>query len=200
VSEFGAPLLELPRRRLGAPRAQRRYTAGETAVLLLASIAFMGGLIHVGSTLEATDEPARYTVALALVAAAQMCSAAIVLWRPSRAVLVFLGAFNLGILALLLFARAGGALISQRWGPGALGGLHGLLWCAASLPGAHPGAGAGVANLVEIAGQVAIILGAWCVAASARVALAGKLAARISPALAAVLFVSVLYGFGSQAG
>jgi hypothetical protein len=197
VREIGAPLVGLRR---GAPRggAERRYTAGETAVLLAASLAFMGGLIHVGVALDASHEAMRYTIALVLVAAAQMGCAAIVLWRPTRGVLVFLAAFNLGILALLLFARAGGALVSGSPG-GALGGLHGLLWCAASLPGAHPGAGAGVANLVEIAGQVATIAGAACVAASAHVAFARRLVGRISPVLAAVLFLSVLYGFGTQA-
>lgn len=200
MSEIGAPLVELRRRGVGRGGEQRSYTASETAVLLLASLAFMGGLIHVGAALDAPRGPLRYTVALALVAFAQMCSAAVVLWRPRRGTLVFLGGFNVALLVLVLLGRAGGALIAQQWAPASVSGLHGLLWCAASLPGAHPGAGAGVANLVELAGQLVIVTGAWCVAASAHVALARRLVPRISVVLAGVLFLSVLYGFGAQAG
>jgi hypothetical protein len=201
VSEIGAPLVELRRRPGGHGAATRSYTASETAVLLLAGLAFMDGLIHVGVAVQSGSEPARYAVALALVAAMQVCSAAILLWRPCRSVLLFVGACNVAIIALLLVARTAGVVIAALpWAPGAVDGLHGLFWCAASLPGAHPGAGAGVANLVETVGQLATITGVLSVAASARLAIARRVVARISPVLAAVLFLSVLYGFGAQAG
>jgi hypothetical protein len=200
MSDFGAPLLGPPRRHLDWGPRRASYTASETVLLLLAGLALIDGLINVAGAAESSTQ-LRFTLALGLVAATQVCWATWLLWRPSRAALVFGCAFNVAIIALLLLARAGGgAYAASPWSAQVSGGLHVLLWCAASVPGAHPGAGAGAASLVETAGQLATILGAFSVAFGERLAIARVLAARAVPALVAVLFLSVLYGFGAHAG
>jgi hypothetical protein len=199
VSVARAPLVELRRRRPDPGRASHAYSARETTILLVACLALVDGLIHVGVALGSPGEGARYTTALILVAAAQLAWAAIVVLRPSAGALVGGIAFNLTVLLLVTFAKTGGGLAGpQTWSH--LGELHGLFWCAASLPGAHAGAGSGLANLVETVGQVTAVAALASVLACERVQLARRLVARSTPVLAAALCLSVLYGFGAQAG
>jgi hypothetical protein len=199
MSDLGTPLIGLPRRNVDLVQRPDPYTVTETVLILLAGVALVDGLIHLGGALESASQ-LRFRLGLGLVGAIQMLWAILLLRRPSREVLVLGCAFNLAIIGLLALAVAGGGSYqASPWSPRVGGGVHLLLWCAASLPGAHAGAGAGLASLVETAGQLATVAGAWGVAFSERAPMARALTARAVPALVALLFLSVLYGFGAHA-
>src|ERR1700716_3563134 len=112
---------------LGRPRPRRSpqpaaYTTSETVLLLVAGLAFMGGLIHVGAAVDHFGEFPLYTLVFGILATVQIAWAAMILWRPSRRVLMFGCAFNIGVIGLWVASRIVGVPIAPRaWVPEAVG-------------------------------------------------------------------------------
>lgn len=163
----------------GASDKPAGYTTRETVLLLVAAIAFIGGLIHIGAAVDHFSEFPLYTLVFGLLATVQMTWAALILRRPSRRVLLFGCAFNLGVIALWGASRTIGVPLAPRaWVPEAVG----------------------VADLVETVGEFATVIAVLSVVMSPRLPIARHVIERIAPLLLAVLLSSVLYGVGAHAG
>ena len=147
--------------------------------MLVAGVAFIGGLIHIGAAVDHFGEFPVYSLAFVLLASVQVAWAATLLRHPSRRVLLFGCAFNVAIIGLWLASRTIGVPIApQPWVP----------------------EGVGVADLVETAGELVTVVALLSVVMSSRLPLAQRVAEHIPPVLLAVLLVSVLYGVGAHAG
>jgi hypothetical protein len=158
---------------------QAEYTPTETVVLLVAGLAFVDGLIHIGAAVDHFDEFPLYTLVFATLAAVQIAWAAAIVWRPSRRLLLFGCGFSLAVVALWAASRTVGVPIGPRpWVPEAVG----------------------VADMFETAGEIATAAAVLSVVLSSRLPLARLLIARLAPVLMLVLFLSVLYGAGAHAG
>ncbi len=160
-------------------QAERGYTTGETVLVLAASVAAMDGLIHIGAAVDHFAESPLYTAVFASLAATQIVWAGLVLRGPSRRVLIFGALFDLGVVGLWAASRTVGVPIApQAWVPESVG----------------------VADLIETAGELAVVLAVWSVIMVERVALARVIAARVAPLLVFMLFLTALYGVGAHAG
>ena len=155
------------------------YTTSETVVLLVAGLAFMDGLIHIGAAVDHFGEFPLYTLVFAVLAAVQIAWAAMIFWRPSRRVLLFGCALNVGVIGLWVASRTIGVPIAPRaWVPEAVG----------------------VADLIETVGEIVTVVAALSVVLSPRLPLARLVTARVAPVVMMVLFLSALYGAGAHAG
>jgi hypothetical protein len=166
---------------LDRPRPRRQpagYTTSETVVVLVASLALMDGLIHIGAAVDHFGEFPLYTLVFATLATVQIGWAATIMRRPSRRVLLFGCAFNIGVIALWLASRTIGVPIAPRaWVPETIG----------------------VADLVETIGETVIVVAALSLVLSPRLAIARHVTERIAPVLLLVLLLSALYGVGAHA-
>jgi hypothetical protein len=139
----------------------------------------MGGLIHVGAAVDHFGEFPLYTLVFGVLATVQIAWAAMILWRPSRRVLMFGCAFNVGVIGLWVASRTVGVPIAPRaWVPEAVG----------------------VADLVETVGEVVTVIAASSVVMAPRVRVAQLVTERIAPLLLVMLLLSALYGVGAHAG
>jgi hypothetical protein len=169
---------------LGQPRRdgshqRAEYTTRETVVLLVAGVTFMCGLIHIGAAVDHFHEFPLYTLVFVVLAAVQFAWAAVILWRPSPRVLLLGCGFNLGVVALWVASRTIGVPIAPRaWVPERVG----------------------VADLVETAAELVIVVATLSVVCSPRLAFARRMTAWLVPVLVTVLFLGVLYGVGAHAG
>jgi hypothetical protein len=155
------------------------YTTTETVLLLVAAVAFIDGLIHIGAAVDHFGEFPLYTLVFALLATVQMAWAAAILLRPSRPVLLFGCAFTASVVGLWVASRTIGVPIAPRaWVPEAVG----------------------VADLVETVGEIATVIAVLSLVMSPRHRFARHLTGRIAPVLVVVLLLSVLYGVGTHAG
>jgi hypothetical protein len=172
-------LVGLDRPRPGPIPQRAGYTTSETVVLLVAGVAFIGGLIHIGAAVDHFGEFPLYTLVFAVLAMVQIAWAAMILWRPSRRVLLFGCAFNVGVIGLWVASRTVGVPIGPRaWVPETVG----------------------VADLVETVGEVVTVIAALSVAMSSSLPFARHVTERIAPLLLMMLFLSALYGAGAHAG
>lgn len=154
------------------------YTTNETIVLLVASLAFMGGLIHIGAAVDHFSEFPLYTLAFVVLATVQIAWAAMLLRHPSRRVLLFGCALNVGVIGLWVASRTIGVPIAPRaWVPETVG----------------------VADLVETVGELVIVLAALSLVFSSRLPIARGMTERIAPLLLLILLLSALYGVGAHA-
>jgi hypothetical protein len=154
------------------------YTTTETVLLLAAAVAFVDGLIHIGAAIDHFSEFALYTLVFAVLATVQIAWAAMILWRPSRPVLLLGCAFTVSVIGLWVASRTIGVPIAPRaWVPERVG----------------------VADLVETVGEIATVIAVLSVVMSSRPMVAGQVTRRIAPVLMVVLLVSVLYGVGAHA-
>jgi hypothetical protein len=154
------------------------YTATETVLLLVAAVAFIDGLIHIGAAVDHFGEFPLYTLVFAVLATVQMAWAAMILRRPSRLVLLFGCAFTVSVVGLWVASRTIGVPIAPRaWVPEPVG----------------------VADLVETVGEIATVIAVLSLVMSPRHPFARRVTERIAPVLMGVLFVSVLYGVGAHA-
>jgi hypothetical protein len=155
------------------------YTTRETVVLLAASLAFMGGLIHIGAAVDHFGEFPLYTLAFAILATVQIAWAATILRHPSRRVLLFGCALNIGVIGLWVASRTIGVPIApEAWVPETVG----------------------VADLVETIGEIVIVIAILGLVLSPRLPIARHVTERIAPVLVLVLLLSALYGVGAHAG
>ena len=204
MSASGLHRLDLGRRRRERAGPAAPYTPSETVVLLVVAVAGVGGLINAASALEHLGTLPRYAALLAFLAAVQIGWVALTLRRPSLHLLLFGCAWGVVSLGLWLAAQtmglspAGAATGSQAWLPGGASTLHALFWCASSAPGS-PGAGQ-VPQLVGAVGEVAIVIALASVLRARHGGMAEQVCRRIPPVLVAILFASVLYGAGANAG
>ncbi len=153
--------------------------AADMVLALVAGLAFMCGLIHVGAAVDHFDELPLYTVAFGMLAATQMLWAGAILRRPSERLLLLGGAFNLAVIGLWIVSRTAGLPIApQAWVPETVG----------------------VADLVETVGELVVVLAVWSVALSTRSPIARRVSENIAPSLVFMLFVMALFGVGAHAG
>jgi hypothetical protein len=171
-------LVSLDRPGPGRSQQPASYTTSETVVVLVAAVAVVGGLIHIGAAVDHFGEFPLYTVVFVVLATVQMAWAATVLRRPSRAVLLFGCAFNLGVVGLWVASRTVGVPIGPQ------------VWVPESV---------GVADLIETVGEIATVIAALSVAMSPRLPCARYVTVRIAPVLLVVLCLSVLYGVSAHA-
>jgi hypothetical protein len=172
-------LIGLDQSQAGMRRVPAEYTTREAVNLLVAGVAFTGGLIHVGAAVDHFSEFALYTVVFAGLATVQIAWAAVILRRPSHRVLLFGCAFNVGVIGLWVASRTVGVPIAPRaWVPEAVG----------------------VADLVETVGELVTVIAVFGLLLSPRLRFAQHVTERIAPVLLVVLFLSVLYGVGAHAG
>lgn len=171
-------LVGLDQSRSGVGHETAVYTTTETVLLLVAAVAFIDGLIHVGAAVDHFGEFPLYTGAFAVLATVQMAWAAMVLRHPTRGVLFFGCAFSVGVVGLWVASRTIGVPIAPRaWVPETVG----------------------VADLVETVGEIVTVIAALSVVMSAGQPFARRVTERIAPVLMVVLLVSVLYGVGAHA-
>jgi hypothetical protein len=167
------------RPRSGPSEQPVEYSKSETVLVLVAAVAFIGGLIHVGAGVDHFGEFPLYTLVFCLLAAAQLTWAAMLLRHPSRRVMLLGCALQLGIVLLWALSRTVGVPIApQAWVPEQVG----------------------VADLVETIGEIATVIAVMCVVLSGRLKPARVAVARMAPVLLAVVLVSVLFGAGAHAG
>jgi hypothetical protein len=154
------------------------YSAGETVLVLVAGLAVVGGLIHVGAAVDHYGEFPLYTLVFATLAGAQISWAALVLRRPSARLLVFGCALNLAIVGLWVASRTVGVPIApQAWVPESVG----------------------VADVVEMLGELTLVFAVASVMLSSRSRLARRTLEHLAPLLLLVLTVSALFGVGAHA-
>jgi hypothetical protein len=171
-------LVGLDRSRQGRSHETAVYTTTETVLLLVAAVAFIDGLIHIGAAVDHFGEFPLYTLVFTVLATLQMSWAAMVLRSPSRRVLLVGCAFTVGIIGMWVASRTIGVPIAPRaWAPEAVG----------------------VADLVETVGEIATVIAVLSVVMSPRLPFAQHLTERIAHPLMVVLLLSVLYGVGAHA-
>ena len=158
---------------------KRGYTTEETVLVLVASVAIVGGLIHIGAAVDHFGELPLYTAVFASLAATQIVWAGLVLRGPSRRLLIFGALFNICVVGLWVASRTVGVPIAPRpWVPESVG----------------------IADSIETAGELVVVLSLWSVLMIECVPLARIVTARIAPLLVLVLFLTALYGVGAHAG
>jgi hypothetical protein len=155
------------------------YSHVETLLLLTAVLLFIDALIHIGAAVDHYGEFALYTAAFLGLAAGQMTLAALLLRRPDSRVLRWGCAFELTIVALWVASRTVGVPIAPKpWVPEQ----------------------AGVADVIETAGECVTALTLISIALAPRSAIAAHVVRRLTPVLFAAILASVLYGTGAHAG
>jgi hypothetical protein len=172
-------LMGLGQPRPAASQESAAYTTSETVLLLVAAVAGVGGLIHVGAAVDHAAEFLLYTGVFAALAMIQLTWAAMILRRPSRRVLLSGCVFNVGIIGLWAASRTVGVPVAPR------------PWVAEAV---------GVPDLLETSGELVTVIALWSVLMSTRMAIARTVAERVAPVLMTVLLLSVLYGVGAHAG
>jgi hypothetical protein len=150
----------------------------DSTLPLLAGLAFMGGLIHVGAAVDHASEVPAYTPAFLVIALAQFAWA-FVLWRgPTRKILLLGSAVSAGVLLVWAASRTVGVPFGPHpWKPEQVG----------------------LADVVESADELVAALVAIAVAVSRESELARKLLGVAQPAMLALLLLSMLYGVGVHA-
>jgi hypothetical protein len=169
---------------LGQPRPDAShepasYTTAETVLLLVAAVTCVAGLIHIGAAVDHYGEFPLYTLVFAAMAVIQLTWAAAILRGPSRRVLLFGCAFNVGVIALWAASRTVGVPVAPRaWVPEAVG----------------------VADLLATVDELLAVISVASVLMSTRMTIAKGVVERVAPLLLIVLLASVLYGVGAHAG
>jgi hypothetical protein len=150
----------------------------DSALPLLAGLAFMGGLIHVGAAVDHASEVPAYAPAFLAVALAQFAWAFLV-WRgPTRRVLLVGSALSFGV----LFVWAASRTVGVPFGP-------------------HPWRPerVGLADVVESADELVAAVVAIALATSRSSAAARRTLELARPAMLVFLLLSMLYGVGAHA-
>jgi hypothetical protein len=176
------------------------YTATETAMLLVAGVAAVGGLIHATAAIDLFASAPPYARVYSLLAVIQIVWAGMLVQRRSRGLLLFGVAFNDAAIALWIATRTTGLLMApQPLSSAQVSDVHALFWCGATLGGASGGWQASVAALVQLLSAVVTTTAVLGVVMYDRTALARRITRWIAPALLAVLLMRILYGLGTHA-
>jgi hypothetical protein len=155
------------------------YTETQTVLVLVAALAFVGALIHLGAAVDHWREYHLYTLAFSCLAALQTCWAWLILRGASRRVLALGCALQLGIVGLWAVSRTVGVpLAPTAWTPEEIG----------------------IADIVETIGEVTTVLAVLSVLLAERSS-AARLMRRWMPSiLLFVILISALFGTGAHAG
>jgi hypothetical protein len=155
------------------------YTERQTVLVLVAALAFIGALIHVGAAVDHWAEYHLYTLVFSCLAALQACWALLILRGASGRVLALGCVLQAGVVALWAASRTVGVpLAPTAWTP----------------------EGVGIADLAETIGELATILAVSSVLLAERSNVA-RLASRWMPSiLLLVILISALFGTGAHAG
>ena len=153
--------------------------ARDSMATLLAGLACMGGLIHLGAAVDHADELLLYSFVFVMLACAQFVWAAMVLRHASDRVLLCGCVLNAGVIALWLLSRTTGMPIAPR------------PWVAEPV---------GFADLVETAGEMVVLLTAWSLLAAPRSRIARLVSSQAAVPIVTMLVVSALFGVSAHAG
>jgi hypothetical protein len=155
------------------------YSTTETILMLVAALALVGGLIHVGAAVDHWQEFHLYTYTFGAFAAIQATWALLILRGASRRVLVLGAIFQLGVVALWAVSRTVGVPIAPKvWTPEEIG----------------------VADLVETIGECVTVLAVLYVVARERFPSLERMRRAMVPLLMTMILVSALFGTGAHAG
>lgn len=165
------------------PKAARSgvvpYSERRTVLILVAALALIGALIHVGAAVDHWAEYHLYTVVFATIAALQVLWAVLILRKGSDRILLAGCVLQLGTAALWAVSRTVGVpLAPTAWVPEGVGGP----------------------DLIETFGELATVVAVASVLLAERFELARR-ARRVMPgALLLVILLSALLGTGAHAG
>jgi hypothetical protein len=155
------------------------YTEPQTVLVLVAALAFVGALIHVGAAADHWEEYHLYTLVFLSLAALQTCWAVLTLRGTSQRVLVLGCVLQLGIVGLWALSRTIGVpLAPTAWTPEEIG----------------------IADLTETIGELTTVLAVLSVLLAER-SNAARLARHWMPSVVLfVILISVLFGTGAHTG
>jgi hypothetical protein len=159
--------------------APEPYSEERTILLLVAGLAFIGGLIHVGAAVDHWEEFHLYTLVFSCLALVQAAWATLILRGASRRVLILGCVFQLGVVALWAVSRTVGVPIAPE------------IWTPEEI---------GVADLIETIGEVVTVLAVTSLLLRDRYALARRACSLMVPLLLFMILVSALFGTGAHAG
>jgi hypothetical protein len=162
-----------------APAAVPPYTERQTVLVLVAALAFVGALIHVGAAVDHWEEYHLYTLVFSSLAALQACWALLILRGASGRVLALGCILQTGIVALWAVSRTVGVpLAPTAWTPEEIG----------------------IADLTETIGELATVLAVSSVLLAERSSVARSACRWMPPVLLFAILISALFGTGAHAG
>jgi hypothetical protein len=163
----------------GGDAAIAPYTEAQTVLALVAALAFIGALIHVGAAVDHWREYHLYTLVFSCLAALQTCWALLILRGASPRVLALGCVMQLGILVLWAVSRTVGVpLAPSAWAPEQIG----------------------IADLLETIGELTTVLAVLSVLFAERSRIV-RLARGWMPSIVLlVILISALFGAGAHAG
>ena len=148
-------------------------------LVLVAALAFLGALIHVGAAADHWSEYHLYTLAFSSLAVLQVGWALLILRGASRRTLVLGCALQLGIVALWAVSRTVGVpLAPTAWTPEEIG----------------------VADLTETVGELVTVLAVLSVLFGERSNAARAVRRRMPSMLLLAILIGALFGTGAHAG
>jgi hypothetical protein len=151
----------------------------DTLATLLAGLACMGGLIHIGAAVDHADELPLYVLLFLSLAAAQLTWAALILRNATDRLLRCGCLLNTTVIGLWALSRTTGVPIAEHpWVPEPVG----------------------IADLVETVGETVVLIVAWSLVAAPRLRFARMLSERVAVPVVAMLVLSALFGVGAHAG
>jgi hypothetical protein len=155
------------------------YSEGQTVLVLVAALAFVGALVHVGAAVDHWEEYHPYTLVFSCLAALQTCWAVLILRGASQRVLTLGCVLQLGIVGLWAVSRTVGVpLAATVWTPERIG----------------------IADLIETIGELTTVLAVLSVLFAERSKAAGLARHWMSLLVLFVILISALFGTGAHAG
>jgi hypothetical protein len=165
--------------RTAAGRGVAPYSERETVLVMVAALAVIGALIHIGAAVDHWAEYHLYTVVFAAIATLQVLWAVLILRGASDRILVAGCVLQLGTAALWAVSRTVGVpLAPTAWVPEEVG-----------LP-----------DLMETLGELATVAAVASVLLAGRFDLARRARKLFPGALLVVILLSALFGTGAHAG
>jgi hypothetical protein len=162
-----------------APAPVAPYTERQTVLVLVAALAFIGALIHVGAAVDHWEQYHLYTLVFSSLAALQACWALLILRGASGRVLALGCILQAGIVALWAVSRTVGVpLAPAAWTPEEIG----------------------IADLAETIGELATVLAVLSVLLTERSSIALSVRRWMPSILLFVILISALFGTGAHAG
>ncbi len=161
-----------------AGRGAAPYSERETVLVMVAALALIGAVIHVGAAVDHWAEYHLYTVVFAAIASLQVLWAVLILRGASDGILVAGCLLQLGTAALWAVSRTVGVpLAPTAWVP----------------------EGVGLPDLMETLGELATVAAVASVLLAGRFDLARRARRVIPGVLLAVILLSALFGTGAHA-
>ena len=157
ATTIDGPLAHAP---AGAGAVNVPYTERQTVLALVAALAFIGALIHMGAAVDHWREYHLYTLVFSCLAALQACWALLILRGASGWVLALGCILQLGVVVLWAVSRTVGVPLAPAWTPEEIG----------------------IADLIETVGELTTVLAVLSVLLAERSS-AARSAARGMPSI-----------------